>query len=118
LLLLYNTQTIYRFGDKFLKGNEAITFQNLKYEFKSDITSQLYRLSKRNLVSGKILNYASLAATLLSVTFINKDRNLAFGLIYGSVALSIANFHLKKLSQQFLDRAIWQRNKELLFGLQ
>lgn len=118
LLQLYNGQTIYRFGDKFLKGNETISFQNLKYEFKSNITSQLYNLSKKNLVSGRILNYASAAATILSITFINKNRNLAFGLIYGSIALNIGSIHLRKLSQQFLDRAIWQRNKELLFGTQ
>jgi hypothetical protein len=116
LLQLYNNQTIYRFGDKYLKGNETLRFYDLKHEFKSSITAQLYTLSKRNLVTSKILSFASLAAILVSGTFINKNRDLSFGLLCGSIVLNIGNFHLRKLSQQYLDRALWQRNKEILFG--
>lgn len=45
---LYNNQSLYRYGNNFLKGSEKLTYRELKKEFSmSDIGLDAYRQSKK-----------------------------------------------------------------------
>jgi len=114
----YNNQTIYRYGGWFLKGSNRFTFRDLQGEFSmSDLGLTLYTKAKRYKTTSTILRYVSMFAAFASIAVIgnNGNRNTAYILMGGQFALMYGGIKYTELSQQSLDRALWQRNKDLLF---
>lgn len=117
---IYNNQTLYRYGSYFLKGSEKLTYRELEKEFSmSDIGLDAYRQSKKYRNTAMIFSFVSLASGITSLAIIanNNSGNRTTALIFlgGQFAFSIGARRYTNLSQQSLDRAIWQRNKDLLF---
>jgi hypothetical protein len=114
----YTNQTIYRYGSSFLKGNERLTFRDLSKEFTmSDLGLASYTKAKNYRTTSTILRYASMlfSFTAISIAANNGNRNTAIAFIGGEFALLYAGMTYNQLSQKSLDRALWQRNKDLLF---
>ena len=112
----YNTGFIYRYGSSIMKGGEKISFQELSKEFSvSDLGLDQYKIAKKKNTVSRILSLASIASGLIGITFINSNRNLAFGLIGGQYATLMASGYYRHSSRQHLDRAIYIRNKDYLF---
>lgn len=114
----YNNQTIYRYGGYFLKGNERLTYKDLSKEFSmSDLGLAGYEKSKKYKTTGTIYRYISMAAGIAAVSVAAKgqNRDLAYGLMAGQFVTMFIGMRYSILSMQSADRAIWQRNKDLLF---
>jgi hypothetical protein len=114
----YNNQTIYRYGSIFLKGNERLTFKDLSREFSiSDLGLASYFKARSYRITSKILNYAGLITGIASISVLanHGNRNTAFILYGGYFVLFTTSMRYSALSAQNLDRALWQRNKDVLF---
>lgn len=118
LLYKYNNQTIYRYGNNFMKGTERLSFQDLQNEFSfSEIASVSYDKAKRSRTTSRILSVASMLTGFASIAILadGGNRKTASLLLAGQIALVIGGSRYKAQYSQFLDKALWQRNKDLLF---
>ena len=113
ILRVYNTETIYRFGNKYMKGNERLFFQDLDREFTTPRTQSLYHKSKRLLSLSRIFNVASLAVIITSV-FTKTSVGGSIGFAAGTGALGLAGIYFQTESSKYSDRAIWERNRDIL----
>lgn len=114
----YNNQTIYRYGSGFMRGSERLTFQQISKEFSmSDLGLDLYNRSKKYKTISRVLNYAGLTtgAVAIAVMANHGNRNLALGLYGGYFVLFTAGIRYSSLSGNTLNKALWQRNKDVLF---
>ena len=114
----YNNQTIYRYGTSFMKGNERLTFKDLSKEFSmSTLGLELYQKAKKHSTISRIFMYASVFAGVAAIGVLadHGNRDLVYGLYAGQFALMFGGMRYRSLSMQSLDRALWQRNKDVLF---
>ena len=118
LMKVYDNETIHTFGKSYIKGSKQLKFRDLKPEFNSDITKDLYKKSNENLTWGRVFTVTSIAA-LVTGAIIKKNNNGAgIALNIAGIGLNLGSKHLHKKSTELIDRAIWQRNREILFGVQ
>ena len=118
MLRVYNNETIHSFGKVYVKGSKQLKFGDLKPEFTAGITKDLYKKSKGNLIVGRLLTVTAVAA-LVAGAFIKKDnKNASIALTIVGIGLNLSSFSFRKKSKELIDQAIWQRNKEILFGVQ
>lgn len=118
LVFKYNNQTIYRYGGYFLKGNERLTYKDLSKEFSmSDLGLAGYEKSRKYKTTSTVFRFVSLAAGFAAVSVAAKgqSRDLAYGLLAGQFVTLFIGMRYSTLSMQSVDRAIWQRNKDVLF---
>lgn len=116
LKYIYNDKLMYRMGSSFRVGTEKFTFNQLEEEFKmSELGLDSYKKAKKNKTISLILSGASILSGLVGITYINNNRNAAYTLIAGQFVLSFAAGYYNRQYNEWLDRAIWQRNKDLLF---
>ncbi len=114
----YTNQTIYRNGSSFMKGNERLTFKDLGREFSmSDLGLDLYLKAKKYKTISKILNYAGLITGIAAIGVLanHGKRDLALGLYGGYFVLFATGMKYSSLSNNTLNGALWQRNKDVLF---
>jgi hypothetical protein len=114
----YTNETITRYGSAFLKGSERLDFKQLSHEFNmSNLGLASYQKAKQYRTTSKILSFASLFAFASATAVLANGGNndLGLGLIIGQLALTMGGRKFSEMSNQNLDRAIWQRNKDLLF---
>jgi hypothetical protein len=118
LVFKYNNQTVYRYGGYFLKGNERLTYKELSREFSmSDLGLAGYEKSRKLKTTATVFRVLSMAAglTAVSVAAKGQNRELAYGLLAGQFVSMFVSSRYATMSVQSLDRAIWQRNKDVLF---
>ncbi len=114
----YNNQTIYRYGGAFLKGNERLMFKDLRKEFSmSDLGLVSYTKARSYRTISTILRYATMLTGLASIVVAanNGNKNTVIILLGGQIVLGLTATKYGILSSQNLDRALWQRNKDVLF---
>ncbi len=116
LLNLYNTKTIHPFGKYYIKGDKQLSFWNLKSEFQSGITKDLYKKSKKDLILSKFLTVTSIAAIVSSAIVRKNNKTGAWAFSIAGIALNFGGLNFRKQSRELLERGLWQRNKEVLFG--
>lgn len=115
ILRVYNNESIYRMGNKFMKGNERLTFQELDKEFTTPRTQELYHKSKRLLFVSRIFNVASLGLIITSIlTRTNITGSIEFAA--GTGALGLGGIYFQTESSKYSERAIWERNRDILSG--
>lgn len=117
LLKIYNNETIQTFGKYFIKGTKRLTFNELKPDFSSGITKDLYKKAKGDRVLGGLFTVTAIGALVTGLVIRKNNTGLAAGLSGLAVALNLGSIHFKNKSTQLLDRAIWHRNKEILFNV-
>ena len=118
LLRVYNNETIHSFGKVYVKGSKQLKFGDLKSEFTDGITKDLYKKSKKNLVLGRLLTVTAVAALVTSAVIKKDNKGASIALSIVGIGLNLSSFRFKKNSKELIDQAIWQRNKEILFGVQ
>ena len=118
MLTVYNSQTIHTLGKFYVKGSKQLNFSDLKPEFNSDLTKDLYKKSKGNRVLGNLFTVTSVAALVTAAATRKNNKGAALALSLGGIALNLGSLHFKKQSTELLERALWIRNKEVLFGTQ
>ena len=118
LLRVYNNETIHSFGKIYVKGSKQLKFGDLKPEFNSGITKDLYKKSKGNLILSRAFTVTSIAALITSAIIKKNNNGGAIVLSVAGIGLNLGSLYFRKQSTELIDRAIWQRNKEILFGVQ
>ncbi len=118
VLRLYNNETIRRHGGNFQKGANRLLFGELKNEFdRSPVGFYHYTVAKKNRTTATVLRLFSFAASVASIAFVSRDnRGATYAFWGGQLALNLAGFYYQDRSNKALDQALWQRNKDLLFG--
>ena len=114
----YTNQSIYRYGSSFMKGTERLTFPELRNEFTmSELGLASYERAKKYKTTSMIFQLTSLAASIATLAVLSNsgNRNTAYVLLGGQLVLGLGAGRYKMLSTQSLDKALWQRNKDLLF---
>jgi hypothetical protein len=115
LVTIYNSNTIHRFGNKFIKGNQILYFGDLVREFRTPATGMLYLKARRRLLVARIFNLASLGVVIYSLFHINSVRSsVEYAVVTGVTGYTGAYFQAS--SSKFLDQAIWERNRAIIFG--
>ena len=118
LLRVYNNETIHSFGKVYVKGSKQLKFGDLKPEFTAGITKDLYKKSKGNLIVGRLLTVTAVAALVAGAVIKKDNKNGSIALTIIGIGLNLSSFSFRKKSKELIDQAIWQRNKEILFGVQ
>jgi len=117
LLRVYNNETIHTFGNFFIKGGKQLKFRDLKPEFNSGITKDLYQKAKGDRVLGGFFTVTAIGALVTGI-IVKKNNNTLGNVLSGfAIGLNLGSIHFRNKSNQLLDRAIWHRNKEILFGV-
>ncbi len=118
LLKLYDSSTIHSIGKFYMKGKSKLKFADLQNEFTSPVTLKLYSKAKTDRVLGGIFTVTSISALVASI-LLRKNNETAANILSGAaIAVNIGSLHFNKRSAEQTDRAIWQRNREILFGIQ
>lgn len=117
LLRTYNNQTIHTFGKFFIKGSKRLIFGNLKYDFTSGITKDLYKKAKGDRFLGGVFTVTAVGALVTSIVVRKNNSTLGNVLTGFAIGLNLGSLHFRNKSTQLLDQAIWYRNKEILFGV-
>lgn len=117
LLNVYNNQTIHSFGNVFVKGSRQMKFKNLKSELTSPLTRSLFIESRKNLRRTKALSVTAIAALAGSVILRKNSTVAASGLSLAAIALNLGAIRFRKQSSEIIDRALWHKNKEILFNV-
>jgi len=101
-----------------LKGNERLMFKDLRIEFSmSDLGLASYTKARIYRTTSIILRSVSMLAGFIAVGVAadNGNKNTVIILLGGQLALGLGAAKYGMLSNQSLDRALWQRNKDFLF---
>jgi hypothetical protein len=117
LLKVYNNETIHTFGKYFIKGTKRLSFGELKPDFTSGITSDLYKKAKSDRILGGVFTVTAIGALVTGI--IVKKNNTGLGALLSgfAIGLNLGSIHFRNRSSELLDRAIWHRNKEILFDV-
>ena len=117
LKYIYNNQTIYRYSGWFIKGSDRLTFRDLKAEFSmSELGLVSYNKAQKYKTIGTVLRVASMLTVFGAALYVNGNNpNAVYAFIGGNIVLGIGSARYYQFSAQSLDRALWQRNKDLLF---
>ncbi len=116
-LKVYNNETIHTFGKYFIKGAKQLSFKELKPDFTSGLTKDLYKKAKGDRVLGGVFTVAAIGSLVTSIAVKKNNNGLAAVLSGAAIGLNLASLRFRNRSSQVLDRAIWHRNKEILFGV-
>ncbi len=115
MINIYNMNTIHRLGFRFIKGDQTLYFHDLQREFSTPYTLGLYQKARRKLIVGRIFNLASLGVFVYSLFHINSVRN-SIEYAVGTGVLGYAGSAFQASSNKYVDQALWERNRGVLFG--
>ncbi|MGH2566165.1 MAG: hypothetical protein ACRDE5_16725 [Ginsengibacter sp.] len=116
IIRVYNNKMIYHFGNKYRKGNEVLSFRELGLEFTTLSTMDMYHKSKKLLNVSRVFNLASVGLIIVSVfTKTNIGGSIAFA--SGTGALGLGGIYFQTESSRYSERAIWERNRDVISGL-
>lgn len=115
---IYDNATLHTVGRFYYKGNNRISFGALKKEFTSYTTKEFYRKAKADRVWGGLLSIAGAGALITGIVVRKNNPTLGNVLSGAAIAINLGGLHFSRRSDKLTDQAIWQRNREILFGIQ
>ncbi|WP_345112548.1 hypothetical protein [Hymenobacter algoricola] len=113
---VYDTRTIYGYGDKYIMGGQQLPFRKLKTEFGPGVTSDLYRQGRQDRAVARLLGVGAVAALVGSAVLRKNEQFGGIALLVAGVGLNLGSLRFSKKSTELVDRALWLRNKDVLFG--
>lgn len=116
LLKVYNMETIYRYGNKFLKGSQKLSYSDLRLEFDSPSTMKMYAKSRKRLFISRIFNVASLGGMVASVVT-KTDINGSIKFALGTGILGLGALYYQSQSSKYLEAALWERNRDKILRI-
>lgn len=116
LVRVYDTRTIYGYGDKYIMGGKQLPFRQLKTQFYPGVTNDLYRQGRHDRVVSRLLSITSVAALVGSVVLSKNEQAASIALQVVGIGLNFGSLRFSKKSTELVDRALWQRNRDVLFG--
>ncbi|TDN38881.1 hypothetical protein E4631_21545 [Hymenobacter sp. UV11] len=116
LVRVYDTRTIYGYGDKYILGGRQLPFRQLKTQFSLGVTNDLYRQGRQDRVVSRLLGITSVAALVGGAVLSKNERAGSIALQVVGIGLNFGSLRFSKKSTELVDRALWLRNKDVLFG--
>ncbi len=116
LVRAYDTRTIYGYGDKYIMGGRQLPFRKLKTELISGVTNDLYRQGRQDRAVSRLLGVGAVAALVGSAVLRKNQQFGGIALLVVGVGLNLGSLRFSKKSTELVDRALWLRNKDVLFG--
>ena len=116
LLRVYDARTIYGYGDKYIMGGRQLPFRKLKTEFGPGVTSDLYQEGRKARAISRLLGVAAVAAQVGSAVLRKNQQTGGILLLVAGFGLNLSSLRFSKKSTELVDRALWLRNKDVLFG--
>ena len=116
LVRVYDTRTIYGYGDKYIMGSRQLPFRKLKTEFTAGVTSDLYQQGRRDRAVARLLGVGAVAALVGSAVLRKNEQFGGITLLVVGVGLNLGSLRFSKKSTELVDRALWQRNRDVLFS--
>jgi hypothetical protein len=91
----------------------------MKTEFDFSVEGfDLFKSGIKKYKSGKIIQLVSVAGLLLSPAFVrNPDRETVLGIIGGSFIISAVGLHINLSGRKQIQKAVWIRNRDVLFPI-
>ena len=116
LLRVYDTRTIYGYGDKYIMGGQQLQFRKLKAEFGPGVPSDMYQQGRKARGISRLLGIGA-AVALAGSAVLRKDQQTGgIALLVAGVGLNLGSRRFSKKSTELVDRALWLRNKDVLFS--
>ena len=116
LVRVYDARTIYGYGDKYIMGGKQVPFRKLKTEFTTGITSDLYRQGQQDRTLSHLLSITSVVALVGSSVLSKNHQAGSIALQVVGIGLNLGSLRFSRRSNELVDRALWQRNRDILFG--
>ena len=116
LVRAYDTRTIYGYGDKYIMGGRQLPFRKLKTEFTAGVTSDLYQQGRQDRAVSRLLGVGAVAALVGSAVLRKNQQFGGIALLVAGVGFNLGSLRFSKKSTELVDRALWLRNKDVLFG--
>ena len=116
LLRVYDTRTIYGYGDKYIMGGQQLPFRKLKTEFGPGVTSDMYQEGRKDRAISRLLGVGAVVALVGSAVLRKNQQTGGIALLVAGVGLNLGSLRFGKKSTELVDRALWLRNKDVLFG--
>lgn len=116
LVRVYDTRTIYGYGDKYIMGGRQLPFRKLKTEFATGITNDLYQQGRHDRAVSRLLSITSVVALVGSAVLSKKEQAGSIALQVAGIGLNLGSLRFSKRSTELVDRALWLRNKDTLFS--
>jgi hypothetical protein len=115
----YTQHTIHRYGKYFQKGGERLQFSDLEPHFTaSAVGLEILAMATRYRTTSRVLKVLSVVAGVVTVSLVASKGNLD-PFYYGvgaQIGLGIAGQIYQNMAHQQTDKAIWQRNRDVLFS--
>lgn len=116
LVRVYDARTIYGYGDKYIMGGKQLPFRKLKPEFAAGVTSDLYQQGQHDRAVARLLGVGAVVALVGSAVLRKNEQFGGIALLVAGVGLNLGSLRFSKKSTELVDRALWLRNKDVLFG--
>ena len=113
---VYDTRTIYGYGDKYIMSGQQLPFRKLKTEFGPGVTSDLYQQGRHDRGIARLMGVGAVVALVGSAVLRKNEQFGGVALLVAGVGLNLGSRHFSKKSTELVDRALWLRNKDVLFG--
>ena len=99
-----------------LWGGRQLLFRKLKTEFTAGVTSDLYQQGQQDRAVARLLSVGAVAALVGSATCRKNQQFGDIALLVAGVGLNLGSLRFSNQSTELVDRALWLRNKDVLFG--
>lgn len=118
LSMRYNREAILLDFPYYIRNNDKKSIAYLKEEFKPGSEGfELFRAGYSKHKAGKIIQYASFGGFLIAAGLIkNRDSETVVLLTGGQLIVGLISFRIQLQGQKQIQRAVWIRNREALFG--
>lgn len=105
-------------NNRFLKENRKLTFSDLRNEFsKSQVGFDLYQTARKHKTQYQIFRACSLISAIAGFSFVSANNRTGAITSFGGQLLFILFYgRARKYSRVYTDRALLERNRQLLFS--
>ena len=97
-------------------GGWQLPFRKLKPEFGPGVTSDLYQQGRQDRAVSRLLGVGAVAALVGSAILRKNQQFGGIALLVAGVGLNLGSRRFSKKSTELVDRALWLRNKDVLFS--
>ena len=97
-------------------GGQQLPFRKLKTEFGPGVTSDLYRQGRQDRGVARLLGVGAVVALVGSAVLRKNEQFGGIALLVAGVGLNLGSRRFSKKSTELVDRALWLRTKDVLFG--
>ena len=97
-------------------GGKQLPFRKMNTEFAPGVTSDMYQQGRHDRIVSRLLGVGAVAALVGSAVLRKNQQTGGVLLLVAGIGLNLGSLRFSKKSTELVDRALWLRNKDVLFG--